>query len=63
MKAHSLAKAKESPNTKNPGFELLVAAGGSGTPPIDSNVFVGVFDMCSKFICAPVMPSALEIQK
>ena len=30
---------------KNPVFELQVAAGGSGTPPIRSSVFVSVFGM------------------
>ena len=65
MKAHSLAKAKEGPKHQNSDFEPLVAAGGSGTPPNDSNVFAGVFDimMYSELICVPAALCAVEIQK
>ena len=48
---------------QNPVFGLWVAAGGSVTPPMHSNVFVGVFGMRSEFIHAPLMPSALEIKE
>ncbi len=41
----------------------LVPADVSGTPPIDCNVFVGVFDMYSELIGAPVTPPAAENQK
>ena len=47
---------------QNPVFELWVAAGGSGTPPMHSNVFVCVFGMRLEFSHAP-MTSAAEFQK
>ena len=48
---------------ENVDFAAQVAADATGASPIDSNVFVDVFDMCSEFIRTPVMLSALEIQK
>ena len=48
---------------QNPIFELWVPAGGSGTPPMHSNVFVGVFDLRLEFTRPPVVASAAENQK
>ena len=59
----ALLRAKEGQILHNPVFELWVAAGGSVTPPMHSNVFVGVFGMRSEFIRAPLVPSALEIKE
>ena len=44
-------------------IEVLVPADASGTPPIDCEVFVGVFGMHSELIGAPVTPPAAENQK
>ena len=44
-------------------FATLVATDVSGTPPIDSEVFVGVFGMYWEFIGAPVIPPAAKKQK
>ena len=48
---------------QNPVFELWVPAGGSGTPPMHSNVFVSVFDLRLEFARAPVVASAAENEK
>ena len=48
---------------ENSDFVTSVRAGVSGTPPIDSEVFVGVFGMHSELIGAPVTPPAAENQK
>ena len=55
--------AKEGQILQNPVFELCVAAGGSGTPPIHSNVFLSVFGMRLEFTRAPAMTSAAEFQE
>ena len=55
--------AKEGQILQNPVFELWVAAGGSGTPPNHSSVFVNVFDLRLEFTRAPVVASAAEFQK
>ena len=56
------AKTKEGQNTQNPVFELLVAVGGSRSPPIDSNdiVLAAVFGMCFELFGAPAARSPLE---
>ena len=60
------AKAKEGENTKIQFWSFwsrLTVQGQSGTTPIDSNVFVSVFDMRLEFTRAPAMTSATEFQK
>ena len=60
----SSAKGKEGPDfEKNTVFEIWVASGGSGTPPLHSNVFVGVFGMRLEFTPAPAMTSAAEFPR
>ena len=59
------AKAKEGENTKKQFWSFwsrLTVQGQSGTPPIDSNVFVSVFDMRLEFTRAPLVASAAENQ-
>ena len=60
------AKAKEGENTKIQFWSFwsrLTVQGQSGTPPIDSNVFVSVFDVRSELTCASATHSVAEIQE
>ena len=57
------AKAKEGQNDKVPVFNFWTAAVGSGAPPIESNVCVGVFAMHSELILEPVTRCMVEIRK
>ena len=59
----SSAKGKGRPDFAKSSFRALGPAGCSGTPPMHSNVFVGVFDLRLEFTRPPVVASAAENQK